>query len=187
MFRATVRTALTLLLAGFVVPAMAQNYPGRPGMRIPERTEAGQFDGTWYYVMRDAQVCVWLRDAKDGFEIKLRYLDTSTAESFETDWQGQASYRFANKPAKFSFELVDRTEQKLHGRWNWELGEGELRRTETAWVSIYRTGDGRALVMNFEDMERFHGGVVGSYMAYVQLWTLRKASHNIRRWEELPF
>jgi hypothetical protein len=159
----------------------------REGAELPDRTNAGDWVGTWYFVTRDTHMALWIREDGKKPELRIQYMNTSRAESFITDWNCKASYRFRNKPGLFSFEITERDENTMRGKWRWDLGQGELRRSETAWVNLYRAGDGRTLVMNFEDLERFHGGMIGSYMAYQQVWAFRKASNHQRRWEELPF
>lgn len=176
-----------VLLACAVAPAFAQGISGRKGFDLPPRTDAGDWAGTWYWVSRDAKLAVWIRLEEGRPELKLRYFNTARAESFETDWNVQADYRFQGQPGKFSFELTQRDDKTIRGNWFWELGQGELRRLETARVTLYRSGDGRAMVMNFEDLERSVGGEAGAVLAYPQVWTLRKASNYERRWEELPF
>jgi hypothetical protein len=175
------------LAACAAAPIAAQGVTGREGFDLPPRSDAGNWTGTWYYVARDAKWALWIRDHDGRPELKLRYLNTGNVESFETDWSGRAEYRFRDKPGKFTLGLRESDDKTIHGLWSWELGHGELRRTETARVTLYRSGDGRALVMNFEDLERYAGGAAGSLLTYPQVWTFRKASNNQRLWDELPF
>jgi hypothetical protein len=179
-----VATVLAVVLAG-AAAAVAQL--GREAAEQPDRTNAGDWAGTWYFVTRDTRTALWIREDGKKPELRIQYMNTSRAESFITDWDCKATYRFHNKPGLFSFEITERDENTIRGKWRWDLGQGELRRSETAWVTLYRTGDGRTLIMNFEDLERFHGGMIGSYIAYQQVWAFRKASNHQRRWEELPF
>lgn len=183
----TIRRLLAIaLLVGGAGRSLGQ-FPGKPKVDLPDATDAGSWEGTWYYVSRDSHIALWIRD-QDGLpELRFKYMNTGRAESFITDWSGQASYRFDDKPGTFSFELTERDANMIRGKWFWQLGNGELRRTETAWVTMYRAGDGRALVMNFEDLERFAGVFIDNTVHYPQVWTLRKVSNNQRRWEELPF
>ena len=179
-----VATVLTLFLAG---AAIAYAQVAREGAELPDRTNAGNWVGTWYFVTRDTRMALWIREDGKKPELRIQYMNTSRAESFITDWDCKATYRFRNKPGLFSFEITESDEKTIRGKWSWDLGQGELRRSETAWVTLYRAGDGRTLVMNFEDLERFHGGMIGSYLAYQQVWAFRKASNQQRLWEELPF
>ena len=186
--RIVIRLAAALLIAAlFAVVTHAQRFPSRQGIDIPDRTDAGDFYGTWYFVMRDAKVAIWIQEKKGQPKVKLQYLNTGTAESFATDWSGHADYIFGNKTGEFDFEILESDENTIRVHWVWHLGIGMVRRTETAWIRVFRAGDGRALVLDFEDLERVDAGVSGSYLAYPQIWVFRKASKNQRRWEELPF
>jgi hypothetical protein len=176
-----------LLLAGALGSLAAQGISGREAFDLPTRTDAGSWAGTWYYVSRDSKVALWIREADGRPELKLRYLNTGHAESFETDWGGSADYYFKGRPGRFSLELTERNDKTIRGSWQWVLGHDEMRRTETARIMMYRAGDGRALVMNFEDLERSLGGEAATVLAFHQVWTFRKASNRERLWEELPF
>ena len=58
-----VGVALVLLCA---LPVVGQvTNPGRQGTMIPERTDAGEWYGTWYYVQRDFKMAMWIR-MEDG-------------------------------------------------------------------------------------------------------------------------
>lgn len=179
--------ALLVVLAATVLPALAQGISGRPGFDLPGRTDAGEWAGTWYYVNRDSQIALWLRDTKKGPELRIRYMNTGRAEGFQTDWNGQAEYHHHGKIGNFHLDITQRDAKTIKGKWTWTLGLNDKARSETARVTMYRAGDGRALVMNFDDLERFLSGNAAAHMTYSQVWTFRKVSRNERRWEELPF
>ncbi len=181
------RAAATVAIVAAGWSASPAQSQGGSRVPLPERTDAGTFVGTWYWVSRDASVALWIRETRRKPELKLRYLNTGHAESFETDWNGRAEYVFAGKLGKFSLESTERDANTIRGRWHWLLGPEDRGRTETARVTLYRADDGRSLVMNFEDLERSIGGASGTRLRYEQVWVLRKATDRLAPWDELPF
>ncbi len=177
--------ALALATAIVALPtALAQDFSGRMGLSLPDRNDAGTWDGTWYYMTRDTQVALWIRSHGRAPEVRLQYHHET--EGFLTDWSGQARYTASGKPGVFSMTLSERDPNTIRAKWFWELGRDVRRRTESAWVTLYRAADGRSLVMNFEELERALGDS-GPRLAYEQVWVFRKASNREVRWEELPF
>ena len=174
-------------MAALALPLSAQSYSGRPGFDLPVRTDAGNWAGTWYYVNRDSKVVIWIREADGGPQVKLRYLNSGRGEGFETDWLGKSDYSFRGRPGTFELDLTERGETTIRGKWNWELGKGDEVRVETARITMFRSGNGRSLVLNFEDLHRYLTSNPAASIKAPQVWTFRKASNNERLWEELPF
>ncbi len=165
------------------------NYPGRTGIGAPERTDAGVWDGTWYYVYRDGRFGIWIRRGKDGKpELKLQYQSLSAPEAFETDWSGKATYYLSGQPATFEIQLDQRDEKTMHGRWKWEVQFEDSGRTESGTFTLYRAGDGRQMVMKFDPLERVirRRDQVKRYNV-ASTWTFLKGSKRLALWDELPF
>ena len=53
------------------------------------RTDAGEWDGTWFYISRLEKMVLWIRTDNGKPEAKIRYQSKISPEYFETDWNGQ--------------------------------------------------------------------------------------------------
>ncbi len=184
-------TALALiaaiaLLAGAL--SHAQDVSGQTTLAYPERTDAGEWQGTWYYVSRDAKIAIWIR-VTDGLpEAMMQYFGIGAAEQFITDWNGHAEYDFKNRyKGVFDMKLLERDENTIKGRWEWTL-EKDTTRIERGDFTMYRAGYGRSFIMRFDNYERIF--ITGDHE---QVWrtdqalSFRKISKRLARWEELPF
>lgn len=186
-------TLLPALLAlSIATAAVAQNAPVNRGtvtsVRGPERTDAGTFDGTWYYVNRDGRMALWMRTHEGRPELKIRYQSAQGLETFETDWTTQTSYELTGNPARFSVDLVRADEDVVEGHWFWEVRVGSVARVEEGDFSMYRAGDGRQLVMNFSSfVKRLSNSSRSKGYDGPLVWHFNKASKRLVRWEELPF
>jgi hypothetical protein len=188
----------TLLLLAASVPLRSQQevvpQPGRDVMGtsvvvVPERTDAGNWDGTWVYANRDAHYALWLRTTVDGRpEARLRYESTSSQEKFETGWDGKASYALSGQPVTFAMLFERADANVLAGTWNWDAEFGRSARKETGTFEAFRAGDGRALVLRFRTYERMvrRKDTVRRTEA-LPIWTFRKVSKRQALWDELPF
>lgn len=170
-------------------PAQAQYERfARTGVRIPDPTEAGVWDGTWWYLSRDAEIAIWLRTENGKPELKLRYASRFAPEDFTTDWNGSAEYETKDGQGVFALHLDERDENSLKGTWDWKLDLPNSGRIETAKVELYRSGTGRQLVIRFDEMKLvLIRGDRESTIPIKQALTFRKASKRLLRWEELPF
>jgi hypothetical protein len=177
-----------LLTLGFAVGNVPMPEDTRVGVRGGEPTQAGAFEGTWIYANRDAHYAMWIR-TKDGKpQVRLQYQSLASPESFETDWAGRANYYMAGKPASFSLLLDGGDAQALAGHWDWELTAGSSARSETASVTLQRTGYGRTLSMNFKDYQRvITSGPNGNVIKAPMTWTWVKVSKRELLWDELPW
>jgi len=196
--RAFAGLCAALLLASFVplrsaepelVPQPERDPVGRTAVVIPERTDQGNWDGTWVYANRDAKYALWLRTREDGRpEARLKFESTSTPETFETGWDGRAEYALSGKPVTFAFVLERGDANLLAGTWNWDAQFGSAFRKDVGTFEAFRAGDGRALVLRFKTYERSvkRKGEVRTSQA-LPIWTFRKVSKQQARWEELPF
>lgn len=185
------RTLLTriacLLLAGTLAASVAHAQGRAVAPPLP-RSDAGDWIGTWYYVNRDVRLVLWMRVEQGLPQIKLRYLGLSTLEGFESDWQGKASYDFEGYPGLFSLEPTERDANTIKGKWSWELTKDKAYRLETADVTLYRAGDGRQLVIRFDQYKKvLRAGEESIEIGSDFSWSLRKASSRLVRWDELPF
>jgi len=192
------RNKLSLLLpiaacmALAVAPAEAgsANHDwGRTKLEIPGSTNEGNWDGTWVYTSRDYRAALWMRSNEGGLpEYRIHVMRTGPQEQFVTDWQGQATYDVKGAPGKFSLTLDYGDADQLAGRVFWNLEFADSGRTDEGNVAIYRTGDGRYLVLHFRDCERkIRRGAETRSMPFDQIWSFRKVSKRLVTWDELPF
>lgn len=156
---------------------------------VPARTDAGVWEGTWYYVYRDGWMAIWIRRGKDAKpEVKLRYLSLVSPEAFETDWNGKATYYLVGQPATFEIALDERTDTTIRGTWTWDVQFEDSGRTETGAFTLYRASDGRQMVLKFDRWERIirRRDEVKRY-SRPPAWTFVKASKRLVLWDEIPF
>jgi len=182
---------LPVLLVTGSSPALAQDSMNRStitSIARPERTDAGVFDGTWYYVQRDGRMALWARGNAGKLELKIRYQSAQGLESFETDLTTGADYDLSGKPARFSIEMSQADENTVEGHWFWEVKSRKASRLEEGDFTMYRAGDGRQLVMDFSSFQKklTSQGRSGGYEGPL-IWHFNKASKRLVRWEELPF
>jgi hypothetical protein len=181
--------AVAALALALAPPARAQGGDrdfGKESIIVPERTDAGVWDGTWSFVSRDNRMVLWLRTQNGKPELKLQYQSLANAEAFETDWTGRSSYYLAGEPATFECVLTQRDANTLQGNWNWKLEFEDSGRVEVGTFTIYRAGDGRQLVMRFDKLERQlrRRDEVKRYQMNTS-WTFTKASKRILLWDEV--
>jgi len=179
---------LGLLSTARPAPAQSLMY-GRTEVSAPERTDAGEWTGTWYYASRIRKMALWIREERGEVQIRLRLLgQAGSRESFVTDWNGRSEYVYAAKPASFALEIDESDENTVTGRWVWDLGTEELGRSETANVTIYRAGHGRQMVWAFKNFRHdYRGSDAQATELENVIWTFHKASRHQALWEELPF
>jgi len=191
--RRTLRTTLWSLAAiglAAAIPCLAQTEPIAPlhqgSFDPPIPTEQGVWDGTWFYVNRDAQVALWIRSV-GKIEVRLRYHSLIDTEGFETDWDGNATYAVRGRPAEFHLEITEADANTMRGNWTRNL-EGDGAREESAKVSLYRTDDGRRLAIVFEEFLRvMHIGDREMHITPSHAWTFVKASKRLVAWDEIPY
>lgn len=181
--------ALAICLAA--LPCLAQTH-GSPGGRIeiavPEATQAGDWDGTWFYKSAQMKMVLWMRTQKGKTELKLRYESGQRPLDFETDWKGDATYYTAERPGSFQIHLTRSDPNRMEGTWFWETPLGTAVKIEKGTFTIFRTYDGRFLAFKFNDYELnsvHQGKPYTSSMPPV--WTFQKASRRQALWDELPF
>ena len=81
---------------------------GRVSRKVIEPSDAGIWDGTWYYVNRDSRLVMWIKTEDGVPQIKLQYLSTASSEGFATDWSGNASYKMPHAEGSFSLNIKKR-------------------------------------------------------------------------------
>jgi hypothetical protein len=172
-----------------VVPQPGGDAMGHAVVIVPQRTDAGNWDGTWVYVNRDARYALWLRTTVEGRpEARLRYESTSSQEKFETGWDGKVTYALSGQPVTFAMLFERADANVLAGTWDWDAEFGRSARKETGTFEAFRAGDGRALVLRFKSYERMvrRKDNVRRTEA-LPIWTFRKVSKRQALWDELPF
>ncbi len=180
----------TLCLCLLLTPEATPQIGGRSTVEIPPASDRGTWDGTWFYVSRDFNIGLWMRtpEGKDSPEIKVQLMRSLAQEQFETDWNGHADYMARGAPGSFDLTVVNGNPYELTATWDWKLDFVDSGRHEKGNLSLYRTGDGRRLVMLFEDVERHvRRGPNTEVIPLIQVWTFRKASKRQLLWDELPF
>ncbi len=184
--------ALPLAVAAIVlgsppVPAPT-TFEGEVGVLVPDPTEAGSWDGTWFYTSRDARIALWMRTRDGKPQLKLEYQGMQAPEAFETDWDSKATYYLAGQPATFEIKMTRADANRIEATWRWEVQFEDSGRIETGTFSIYRAGDGRSLVFKFDRLERLvrRGGAERKY-EFKPTFSFRKMSKRTDvLWDELP-
>jgi hypothetical protein len=160
----------------------------RSAVALPERSDAGEWDGTWFYLNRSMRMVLWLETENGTPRLKIEYASDAPNERFTTDWDGEAAYIAAEHHGRFSLRITEADADTIRGAWSWILDFGERSRQEAADVTLYRTGDGRRLVMQFDGHERVLISPSGvSPLLSETAWTFRKVSKRLALSDELPF
>jgi len=162
---------------------------GRMGLGLPQPSSAGRWDGTWMYISRDVRMALWMKEDEGKPVAKFRFEGTLMGtEAFETDWTGSARYFVQDHQATFDFTITEAGPDAITAGWDWILDMRGSSRTEKSEIDLYRSGDGRRLVMHFKDFERIiESGGKKRILDAPQAWTFRKMSRRLVLWEELPF
>jgi hypothetical protein len=80
------------------------------------------------------------------------------------------------------------TADRIVGTWSWVLKAGQTGRSETADVVMYRTWDGRTLLMDFQNFEKkLTRGGNERVMKTPAVWNWIKISKRELLWDEFPF
>jgi len=161
---------------------------GRSSRMVIEPSNEGIWDGTWYYVSRDARIAMWIKTEDGVPQVKFQYLSNQSAEGFVTDWNGNADYKLTHSVGSFSLNIKERGADVIEGHWDWRLEGEHSTREEQGDYRIYRTGDGRFFVMDFSDYKKILTGKKGKRIYETHPgWTFQKASKRLVLWDELPF
>jgi hypothetical protein len=200
MSRATgLRKPCALLIASILLAGSSgmglladQASPGRFGrtkVSVPERTDQGDWYGTWFYVSRVRKMALWIRDDGGRIRVKLRLQgQKGDPESFITDWDGQAEYDIVGRHGRFSISFEEVDANTITGSWIWDVETKNAGRTETADFTLYRSAWGRQLVFKLENIQReYRGNTEPAPGAEELVWLFRKASRRQALWGELPF
>ena len=199
--RSLATVALAAFALAFATPAVGvQSTPpldpyermtpwGRTSISLPDRTNAGSWDGTYSYTNRDGSWALWIRTVDGLPQVKARFLSLANAEGFETDWNGVSDYVTARASGRFDLGIAFRDAETISGRWEWTLRVGRSARTESGEYVIYRTGDGRRLVLRFRELIRSlrRGDEPETRHDITAAWTFRKVSRRELLWDEIPF
>jgi hypothetical protein len=192
--RRNVAIVCSILIAGLAAPGYApaqsrSQFIGRTAVTAPERTDAGEWDGTWFYVTRARKMAVWIRTEDGKPRMKLRLLGQSGGlESFTTDWDGQVEYQSAGRQGAFSVTFDQRDENTITGSWAWSVKAKDASRDETADFTIYRAGWGRQMIWKIENLQHeYTGDIKPRGDVQEMVWLFRKASRREALWSELPF
>jgi hypothetical protein len=157
-------------------------------IQMADPTNAGSFDGTWMYVNHDLQFGMWIRTKNGVPQVKLQFQSLLTTEAFETDWDGKAAYYLAGSPVTFELKLGPSTADRITGSWSWVLKAGVTGRSEAANVVVYRTWDGRTLLMDFQNFEKkITRGDQERVFKTPTVWNWIKISKRELLWDEFPF
>jgi hypothetical protein len=184
--------AAVALVAAFLCPAvLAQkvpSYTGQVGVYVPERTEAGSWDGTWYYQSALVKMVLWMRTRRGKVEAKLRYEGVRGPLTFETDWTGASSYYTDASPSSFAMKFGKTAPADIEGSWDWTTRYRSTSRSETGKFDLYRARDGRTLVVKFGEYElvTIREGKTAR-VTTPPVWTFLKASKREVLWDEIPF
>ena len=184
---------LAALLIGDGATLVAQEHDSRFGRSTlggAERSDAGDWYGTWYYVSRTQKMAIWIRDDDGTPQVKWRLSGTQSGDldSFSTDWSSQGVANDRGQSGTFKLTLDTADQNTIAGNWAWEVRAGKNGRKDTANFELYRSGDGRHAVMRITDWKReFWGKREYAQTQEYKVWTFRKASRREAMWNELPF
>ena len=162
---------------------------GKHSVRSAERTDAGDWEGTWYYVSRVRRMALWIREDDGELKIKVRIAGSAgKSENVTTGWDSRGEYVHGGKPGTFRLEFDHADADTITGRWLWDYGSPEAGKSERAEFTMFRGGYGRQLVWEFKNFEhKYWGGPRPSVRVDDVVWTLRKVSRREALWDELPF
>lgn len=195
----TIRRAAAILVAVLLAAMAARaalpprksdtpGFTGQAGVFVPERTEDGIWDGTWFYNSVDAKIALWMRTRRGKVEARVRYQSGKASIGFETDWTGVAAYHAFEHPASFAIKFSKTGPGEIAGTWSWTTRLHASTRTENGSFTLFRARDGRTLVMEFKDYELVTIRPTGSARATTSpAWTFLKASKREALWDEIPF
>ena len=187
MAAAAATIALTVH-AGEVKSDLPGTGTDRQLIQKDEPTELGSFDGTWMYVNRDLRFSMWIRTTNGVSQVRLQYQSLANPEAFESDWDGKALYYLAGNPVTFELKLGPCTADQITGSWSWVVKGGSSGRSETANIVLYRTYDGRTLLMDYQDYERrLTQGDRARVVKAPTVWNWIKISKRELLWDEMPF
>ena len=182
-----------VLLGGASGSSAAEPEPihGATAVTAPDRSDAGNWTGTWYYVSRTHRIALWLREDGEQLQIRLQLQSSqmsSVDESFLTDWNGVAEYAPHGRPAKFALRIAEHDKNTIRGTWNWEVDRGGKGFSEHADFSVYRAGAGRLLVWKMENLSRETDNASKTKPLDEVVWVFDKVSQRPAvLWSELPY
>ena len=131
---------------------------------------------------------VWMRSKKGKPEARVRYLGTKVPpERFDTDWEGQATYATRNAQGRFSMTFNEGDENTVLGDWRWIVDFGDSSREDIGRFTLYRGGDGRIMVFDFEEFEqiqRRRGRT--DRIPFRNALVFRKVSKRLVEWDAIP-
>ena len=179
-----------LLLPSVLLAQRHQRTQAKSAVSSPDRTDAGEWYGTWYYKTHKEKWALWMRMEGDVAQLKIQFQNYDTGENFISNWDALSHYASSEKKGLFELTFAQRDIDLIKGDWVWQLGTAEVDsfvRTETASFQMYRVASGRQLVLRLDDFERVYKGRDLYTLAAEQAWTFHKASRRLVRWQELPF
>jgi hypothetical protein len=180
---------VTVAAPGLAADSDAPGSFGRSTVPVPERSDEGDWDGTWFYVSRARKMALWIREDDGEIRLRLRVQgQKGDPESFTTDWDGQAEYDVAGRHGRFSMSFDTKDQNTIAGSWDWETRVRGSGRTETAQFTMFRTGLGRQLIFHVTNVGyEYQGDSDAVSPAREFVWVFRKASRRQVLWNELPF
>jgi hypothetical protein len=179
-----------LLLPSALLAQRHQSERAKSSVSSPDRTDAGEWYGTWYYKTHKEKWALWMRMEDSVAQLKIQFQNYDTGENFISNWVALSHYASSEKKGFFKLNFAQRDVDLIKGDWFWQLGTPEVDRsvrTETAKFQMYRVASGRQLVLRLDDFERVYEGRNVYTLAAAQAWTFHKASRRLVRWQELPF
>lgn len=192
--KAGIALVCSILLGGLAATGLPADQAGpdrfgRSTLSAPDRTDEGDWFGTWFYASRVRKMALWIRDDDGKTRVRLRLQgQKGDPESFITDWDGQAEYDVAGRHGRFSMSIDSVDANTISGSWIWDVQTRSAGRTETADFTMYRAGWGRQLVVKIENIQHEYRGDAASAPGADELvWLFRKASRREALWGELPF
>ena len=168
-------------------PVFFDGIYGWSTVNVPDITEQGTWDGTWFYVNRDLRFMLWMRHNDAGeLEARMQFFRLGVGERFRTDWNGVTRYETDGAPGLFEMKIREANDVYVLADWKWSVEFADSARREEGTLQIVRTGDGRRLSFQFDpfwrEIDRFG---VPSRIERPEFVSFVKASKRLLRWDEL--
>lgn len=160
-------------------------------VEVPPQTDEGSFAGTWYYVDPAYRIAIFIEADKTGL-LTLRYkLKAKRGTDFETDAGGLAHYLEGGVPVEILFTGTPSPDRSvIEGRYEKTAIGKRASRSETGWFRIYRTSNGRSIVLHYPEYHVRETDEQGHTKSSTQTdirMIFRKASEIVIGFDEIPF
>ena len=180
---------LALLATAGSATAQMNSFYGKTTIKTPERTDAGDWEGTWFFLSKVHRMVLWMRNQNGVPQIKFRFQGQGVnAQNFETDWNAVGEINVKGRTGVFAMEFDQRDENTISGRWAWDVVQNDAVLTDKAEFIMFRGGEGRQMIWKIQNEPRkTEARSAIKPGSGLLVWTFRKASRRVVLWSEIPF